>query len=67
MAATTGVQPVMSVSQIIDNVWLYVKNQINIGNVNKIRIPNNFKLTIGQQGIDVLASRFRYAQSSIYS
>ncbi|MCJ1385714.1 hypothetical protein MMC17_008837 [Xylographa soralifera] len=59
MATTTGVQSGISVPQVIDNVWLYVRNQINTGNVNNIRIPNNFKLVIGQQGLEVLANRFR--------
>ncbi|MCJ1323159.1 hypothetical protein MMC15_008513 [Xylographa vitiligo] len=59
MATTTGVQPGISVPQVIDNVWIYVRNQINTGNVNNVRIPNNFKLVIGQQGLEVLASRFR--------
>ncbi|MCJ1396772.1 hypothetical protein MMC18_009664 [Xylographa bjoerkii] len=59
MATATGVQPGTSVPQVIDNLWRWVSNQINTGHVNNIRIPINFKAVIGQQGLEVLANRFR--------
>ena len=65
MATNTGIQPGSSVPQVIDHVWIWVSNQINTGHVNNIRLPINFKPIIGQQGLEILADRFRYAQISI--
>ena len=50
----------ITVPQVIDQVWQYVSSQISSGAINDVLLPMTFKTIIGQQGLDIIATRFRY-------
>ena len=52
-------QGTITVPQVIDQVWQYVSSQVSSGAVNDVLLPMAFKTIIGQQGLDIIATRFR--------
>ncbi|KAL9116680.1 MAG: hypothetical protein Q9187_006793 [Circinaria calcarea] len=64
MASTMTADPpqgaTITVPQVIDQVWQYVSSQVSSGAVNDVLLPMAFKTIIGQQGLDIIATRFRY-------
>ena len=62
--ATAGTSRAPTVPQIIDNIWLWISTQINAGATDQVKIPMPFRSIIGQQGVDVLANRFKYVTHS---
>ena len=64
MATTTPPNPVkdgpISVPQVIDQIWQYISSQVSSRAVNDILLPATFKDIIGQQGLMIIATRFRY-------
>ena len=60
VAMPAGSMP--AVSQIVDYIWQYVSKQINTGVAHEVTLPIIFKSVIGDQGIAVIATRFRYVK-----
>ena len=62
MATTAPITPPpnLTIPQLINAVWHHVEYRINNGDVNDIALPLNFKYVIGQQGLDVVLTRFKY-------
>ena len=55
--------PLSSVPGIVDYLWKKLADQIIQGNTNEIRIPLTVKPVIGQQGVDVIKTRFQYVKA----
>lgn len=60
MTTSPAQSTTVTVPQVIDQIWQYVSSQVSSGAVNDVLLPMTFKTIIGQQGLDIIATRFRY-------
>ena len=44
----------------VDHLWHKAAARIKDGSTNEIRVPFSVKAVIGQQGLDVIKTRFQY-------
>lgn len=52
-------------SAIIEKLWTWASTDLNRGHFGGIVIPTLFKIRIGQYGINIISSRFRYVIQSL--